>query len=260
MAGTRRRRARGGTASAPRGAPALRASVAQLRALAHPLRLRVLELFAEQPRTTMQVAELLGQPPTRLYHHVNALERAGLLRLREKRPNRGTVEKWFEAVAQRTVAAGRAGRVRRGEPRPLQALAFAALEQARRELTSALAEPGRDRPLAVRMVGVGSKAQLAAIRRRLLMLVSRLERDGLGGARAPGREREPESGGASPRGAAPAGAAADNCERWAVTLIFAPAWPRAMGSAMRPRARLRSRGARTPARSSRSRRSVREDR
>src|SRR5262245_34021458 len=40
-----------------RGAPALRANVAELRALAHPLRLRILELFAEAPRTTMQVAE-----------------------------------------------------------------------------------------------------------------------------------------------------------------------------------------------------------
>jgi hypothetical protein len=31
----------------------------QLRALAHPLRLRMLELFAEGPRTTKQVAQLL---------------------------------------------------------------------------------------------------------------------------------------------------------------------------------------------------------
>ena len=37
-----------------------------------------MELFAEAPRTTKQVAELLGEPPTRLYHHVAALERAGL--------------------------------------------------------------------------------------------------------------------------------------------------------------------------------------
>src|SRR5678816_2149466 len=86
------------------GAPPLQASVSDLRALAHPLRLRILELFAEAPRTTKQVAELLGQPPTRLYHHVAALERAGLLVLKETRQNRGVVEKWYEAVARQMQA------------------------------------------------------------------------------------------------------------------------------------------------------------
>src|SRR3954468_24369892 len=86
------------------GAPELQANVAELRALAHPLRLRILELFAEAPRTTKQVAEMLGQPPTRLYHHVAALERAGLLVLKETRPNRGVVEKWYEAVARQMQA------------------------------------------------------------------------------------------------------------------------------------------------------------
>src|SRR3954468_19970233 len=86
------------------GAPLLGRSVADLRALAHPLRLRMMELFAEAPKTTKQVAELLGQPPTRLYHHVAALERAGLLVLKETRPNRGVVEKWYEAVARQMQA------------------------------------------------------------------------------------------------------------------------------------------------------------
>src|SRR3954466_541151 len=87
-------------ASATAGAPPLHASVAEMRALAHPLRLRIMELFAEAPRTTKQVAELLGQPPPRLYHHVAALERAGLLRLKETRKNRGTVEKWYESISR----------------------------------------------------------------------------------------------------------------------------------------------------------------
>src|SRR3954469_553299 len=86
------------------GAPPLAPSVAEMRALAHPLRLRILELFAEAPRTTKQVADMLGQPPTRLYHHVAALERAGLLVLKETRPNRGVVEKWYEAVARQMEA------------------------------------------------------------------------------------------------------------------------------------------------------------
>ena len=62
----------------------------QVRALSHPLRIRLVELFAQRPMTTMQAAELLGEPPTKLYHHVAALERAGLVELRETRQNRGT--------------------------------------------------------------------------------------------------------------------------------------------------------------------------
>ena len=62
----------------------------QVRALAHPLRLRLFEAFARGPKTTKQAAELLGVAPTGLYHHAQALERAGLIRLKETRPNRGT--------------------------------------------------------------------------------------------------------------------------------------------------------------------------
>src|SRR5438477_12848542 len=94
------------------GAPVLQRTVADLRALAHPLRLRIMELFAESPKTTKQVAELLGQPPTRLYHHVAALERAGLIHLKETRKNRGTVEKWYESISRTLGSMPDRGRAR----------------------------------------------------------------------------------------------------------------------------------------------------
>ena len=72
-----------------------------MRALAHPLRLRILEAFAEAPRTTKQVAELLGQPPTRLYHHVDQLLAAGLIRVAREEKRRAVSERYFEAVARR---------------------------------------------------------------------------------------------------------------------------------------------------------------
>lgn len=71
----------------------------QIRVLADPLRLRILEAFSDE-RTTKQVAELLGEKVTRLYHHVDALEKAGLISLSRTRQNRGTVEKYFVAVAR----------------------------------------------------------------------------------------------------------------------------------------------------------------
>ena len=73
----------------------------QVKALAHPLRMRIIEaLAASEPMTTKQVAESLGEKPTRLYHHVDLLQKAGLIRLTHTRRNRGTTEKYYEAIAR----------------------------------------------------------------------------------------------------------------------------------------------------------------
>lgn len=73
----------------------------QVKALAHPLRMRIIEsMAAAEPMTTKQVAELLGEKPTRLYHHVDLLHQAGLIRLTHTRKNRGTTEKYYEAIAR----------------------------------------------------------------------------------------------------------------------------------------------------------------
>ena len=69
--------------------------------MADPFRLKLLGAFGGKPKTTKQVAAQLGEKPTKLYHHVDALERVGLLALKETRPNRGTLEKYFQAVATR---------------------------------------------------------------------------------------------------------------------------------------------------------------
>lgn len=72
----------------------------QIKALAEPLRVRILEAFCREPMTTKQVALSLGENPTKLYHHVEALERAGLINLVETRQNRGTTEKYYQPVAK----------------------------------------------------------------------------------------------------------------------------------------------------------------
>lgn len=78
----------------------------QIKALADPLRQRILGAFVAEPRTTKQVATALGQPPTKLYHHVDLLERVGLLRLVETKPKRGTTERYLQAIANRFTVAG----------------------------------------------------------------------------------------------------------------------------------------------------------
>lgn len=124
----------------------------QVRALAHPLRLRLLELFAQQPRTAKQAAEVLGEPPTRLYHHVAALERAGLIRLKETRQNRGTTEKYYEA----SKSLGPYGKEAVGDKtarRDLASMGFVVFDQARNELVKALAsDDAPDNLIAIRGV------------------------------------------------------------------------------------------------------------
>lgn len=70
----------------------------QVWALADPLRVRMLGAFAEE-RTTRQVAEILGEKPTRLYHHLKSLASAGLIRKTRTRRNRGTLETYYRVVA-----------------------------------------------------------------------------------------------------------------------------------------------------------------
>jgi DNA-binding transcriptional ArsR family regulator len=79
----------------------------QVRVLADPLRIRILEELCVAERTTKQVAQRLGEKPTKLYHHVEALERVGLIRLARTRQNRGTIEKYYIAVARQFRADSR---------------------------------------------------------------------------------------------------------------------------------------------------------
>lgn len=76
------------------------ANLQQMKVLVDPRRIRILELLGDEERTTKQVAEILGEPPTRLYHHVAALERVGLIRLARTRQSRGAMEKYYVAVAK----------------------------------------------------------------------------------------------------------------------------------------------------------------
>ena len=76
----------------------------QVKVLADPLRLRILEVLCQEARTTKQVAQILGEKPTKLYHHVEALEKVGLIELRRTRQNRGTLEKYYLAIARGFLA------------------------------------------------------------------------------------------------------------------------------------------------------------
>jgi len=115
----------------------------QVKVLADPLRLRILEALCQKPMTTKQVAQLLEEKPTKLYHHVEALERVGLIRLVKTHRNRGTVEKYYRAVAEDFTVDRKLFAVR---PQPEEAIAAlqdmftGALEATLSELRESIAD------------------------------------------------------------------------------------------------------------------------
>ena len=203
--GTPAARARAASRPAPRTRAASSAAerrrlTQELRALAHPLRLKLLEMFAGEPRTTMQVAALMGEPPTRLYHHVNALERAGILRLERTRQVRGTTEKYFE-VAKKQIGIARPAQVTRSSRAAFRGLATLVVDEARAELVAALAKPSllskTTAPIAFRMLLAVPPSHQTRVRKRIMATIEAIKRE------------------------------LKDCDkrsapRWAMTLVFAP--------------------------------------
>src|SRR5215470_8890591 len=69
------------------------------KALADPLRIRLLEWLMEQPRSARQLADCAGLPADRLYYHLGQLEQAGLIEVAEyRRLARGKVERVYAAA------------------------------------------------------------------------------------------------------------------------------------------------------------------
>lgn len=66
------------------------------KALADPLRIRLVEWLAEAPKSARQLADCARLPTDRLYYHLGQLEQAGLIEVAEYRPlARGKVERVY---------------------------------------------------------------------------------------------------------------------------------------------------------------------
>jgi predicted ArsR family transcriptional regulator len=77
------------------------ATLQEARALAHPLRLRILRLCLDRALTNSELATALGQKPATMLYHVRTLVRTGFLAERPSRPGpRGTVEKPYRATGK----------------------------------------------------------------------------------------------------------------------------------------------------------------
>src|SRR5260370_30933012 len=71
----------------------------QLRAIADPLRSRILEQLVQRPMTMSQLGEVFGETTAKMHYHVRELEKVGFLRLVEKRERGGFTARYYPALA-----------------------------------------------------------------------------------------------------------------------------------------------------------------
>jgi DNA-binding transcriptional ArsR family regulator len=150
----------------------------QVKVLADPLRVRILEELCTEERTTKQVAQRLGEKPTKLYHHVEALERVGLIRLARTRQNRGTIEKYYLAVARQFRADSRifsaAGGSSKAKGDTLQAMISTVFDRTADEMRSLITQ-GRGRK-GIEEQGVLSHLEIRTDRAHGRRILARLEK------------------------------------------------------------------------------------
>ena len=107
----------------------------QWKAFSHPLRLRILEELAREPRTNEELAAALGEQSGKLYFHTKKLLDAGLIALDSTRQKGPITEKLYRAIARRFTAPAP---VKGGKMPPLEPYLVAGLDLYR----SAWAETG----------------------------------------------------------------------------------------------------------------------
>jgi DNA-binding transcriptional ArsR family regulator len=72
----------------------------QFKAIADPVRSRILGIIQNQPATAKQIADRLGIAPGAAGHHLQVLEAAGLAQIVAKRLVRGIVAKYYTRTAR----------------------------------------------------------------------------------------------------------------------------------------------------------------
>jgi DNA-binding transcriptional ArsR family regulator len=138
------------------------------RALADPMRIRLLECLWGRPQSAKELAEWAGLPADRLYYHLAQLEHAGLIEIGEyRRLPGGKVERVYRPAPMEPPG---------DEASPLEYAEFlgAMLEATRADISvaSMAREAGQRREIMLTRATVRvSEADLVALRENLLALV-----------------------------------------------------------------------------------------
>lgn len=71
-----------------------------VRALAHPLRLQILQALGNGPSSPKQISDLLGERLSNVSYHVRVLDKCNCIQLVETRPARGALEHIYRVKPQ----------------------------------------------------------------------------------------------------------------------------------------------------------------
>lgn len=74
--------------------------LSQVRALSHPLRIEIVKKLGEEALSVGEVAQRLGQAPSKLHYHVGELEEAGLVTVVDRRRKGHLLEKVYRAAGR----------------------------------------------------------------------------------------------------------------------------------------------------------------
>jgi predicted ArsR family transcriptional regulator len=119
------------SSTAPADTPRPEATPAEFKAMAHPLRLRILRLCLHEAMTNKQIADRLGHDPATTLYHVRRLTRTGFLAAEPVRAGRsGALEKPYRATGKSWV-------LKVPRPEDLIVNALAAMDAARDEIADA---------------------------------------------------------------------------------------------------------------------------
>jgi DNA-binding transcriptional ArsR family regulator len=75
-----------------------------VRALAHPVRLRILSILEERVASPKEIAREIGAPLTHVSYHVRQLAQLGLIKLDRTTPRRGAVEHHYRMDASPSIS------------------------------------------------------------------------------------------------------------------------------------------------------------
>jgi DNA-binding transcriptional ArsR family regulator len=152
-----------------------------VKALAHPMRIRILAILDERVASPSELAVELDAPIGNVSYHVRILDSLGLIRLVRTTPKRGAIEHHYEAVAAPIISDETWASV----PESVKnAVIGAALDQAGRQVTLAAASGGFERaeaslaraPLVLDAEGWNAVAQeLLAVREQALKIADEAE-------------------------------------------------------------------------------------
>src|ERR1700736_3344829 len=75
-----------------------------VKALAHPLRVRILAVLQQKTASPSEIAEELSMPLGNVSYHVRVLADFGLIKLVRRTPRRGAIEHHYEAVGRLRIS------------------------------------------------------------------------------------------------------------------------------------------------------------